>query len=399
MALLIAAAAPGLAWFFGVSEVRAVCLALAGTALATSLGTQHLALLQRRLRLGILGAIRLGALALGGAVAVAVALAGYGVWTLVVQQYVELLALAALAWRVERWRPGWPRRRVGARRLVRFGGYYALSDLMFYVAANVDKVLVGFVLGPRALGLYGQAFNLMRKPVHVVITPLTAVMLPALSRAAPDRQHHTEWLLAFSRFIALLMFPAGVGLMIVAPEAIRVIGGPRWAEAGALLAVLAGVVLVQGFVNAFGFVLASVGRVRRLALASIAIGVALSAGPAAGLYFGHRMGAPLLGTAVGYALTAIFVVFPFYLMLMLRAVGTPLRLWLDQVRGPALASAAMGLIVAGCHLLLAGLPDPLLLAIEVAAGALSYTALAQKEIRRLLSGLSEHQSAASERSL
>lgn len=60
MALLTAACAPLLVWFYGVREVGPLTVALAGTSLAAAVGTQHLALLQRHMRLGSLGAGPIG---------------------------------------------------------------------------------------------------------------------------------------------------------------------------------------------------------------------------------------------------------------------------------------------------------------------------------------------------
>ena len=384
MAVLCAACAPLLVWFYGVRELGPLAVALAGTSVAAALGTQHQALLQRKLRLGTLALLRLAALALGGTAGIAAALAEAGVWALVVQMYVELTALAVLTWTLEPWRPGFDLRGARTGGLVRFGGHYTLSSLMFYLVANVDKILVGYALGPASLALYGQAFNLMMKPVHVVMTPLTGVMLPALSRAAGDPRQYARLMLGFFRFIGLVMLPAGVGLAIVAPEAIRVLGGAKWADAGPILAVLAAAILVQGFFNALGSVFASAGRADRLAYASVVIAVVLCTAFFLGLYVGRLADEPVLGVAAGYSLTMLVIVFPPYLLFALRTVGVGCRPWLAQLRTAGAAALAMGLIVAACHWLLGhvlGWPDAALLTVEILVGVLSYALLARREIR------------------
>ncbi len=388
MAAVTALAAPLLARLYGIEELTLLTVVLAGTSVATALSTQHQALLQRKLRLGALAIVRLAALALGGAAAIAAALAGWGVWALVVQQYVELAALALLAWIVEPWRPSLTIRIEPIRKLVHFGGHYTLSSLMFYLTANADKVLVGAVLGPRALGLYSQAFGLMMKPVNVVITPLTGVMLPGLSRAAADRNQYGELMLNFFRFIALVMLPIGVGLAIVAPEAMRVLGGSQWAEAGPLLAILSIAILAQGFFNALGSVLASAGRADRLFYGSAAVAIVLCTAFVVGLELGQMLGRPLEGVALSYSLTMLLVIFPPYLLFCLRTVGVDVRRWLEQLRTSAPASLAMGLIVYACHHFFpADAPDAVLLSVEVLVGVLVYALLTRREIGRFLRGL------------
>jgi PST family polysaccharide transporter len=417
MAAAVAAAAPLAVWFYGKQMLLSLTLALAGTSIVNALGTQHQALLQRRLRLGLLALIRLGALSLGGVAGIVAALAGGGVWALVAQQYVELASLAALAWWAEPWRPCTPHapregscgtphapreamrdaEHAGVRHaerdeyeagpLVRFGGYYTLSSLMFYLVGNVDRILIGYALGEKALGLYGQARNLMMKPVGIVLTPLTGIMLPALSRAAHDRGLYERLLLGFSRFIALTMLPAAVGLAIVAPEAMRVLGGPQWADAGPVLAILALALLVQGFFDALGSVLASAGRADRLAYASIVIAIVLSASFALGLTLGRRAGEPLWGVALGYSAAMLLLVFPWYLAFALRTVGVAYRDWLGQLFPAAPAAGLMGLVVTLCHGLFGfvwRLPDPALLTIEVLVGATVYLLLVRRDIAWLL---------------
>ena len=258
---------------------------------------------------------------------------------------------------------------------------------MFYLVGNVDRILVGYTLGAAGLGLYGQARNLMMKPVGIVLTPLTSIMLPALARAAHDHRLYVRLLLGFFRFIALTMLPAAVGLAIVAPEAMRVLGGRQWAAAGPVLAILASALLVQGFFDALGSVFASAGRADRLAYASIAIALVLSASFALGFILGRRMGEPLWGVALGYSASMLLLVFPCYLTFALRTVGVAFGDWLGQLFPAAPAAGLMGLVVALCHGLLGfvwRLPDPALLAVEILVGVTVYLLLVRRDIAWLL---------------
>ncbi|RMF90780.1 MAG: lipopolysaccharide biosynthesis protein, partial [Planctomycetota bacterium] len=280
-ALAIGCSAPLLVRFYHEPRVGPVAWAMAGTTVVTALGLQHQALLQRRLRLGVLAVLRVVSQLVGGVAAVAVAWSIGGVWALITQQYAELVTLAVLAWWFEPWRPRLRLFGVGTRRLLRFGTNYTFSSLMFFLSTNIDKALIGHFFGASVLGLYGQAFNLAMKPVHTIVTPLTGIMLPALSRAQNDRAAYHRLLRSFVRFLALSLLPCGVGLALTAPEAILVLGGKEWAAAGTMLAVLAMAIPFQGVLNALGSVYASVGRADRLAIASCGVAAVLAAAFAA----------------------------------------------------------------------------------------------------------------------
>ncbi len=138
-----------MAWFYREPQVSTVLVALAATSLASAVGLQHIALLERNLRLGSAATCRLVGQGAGGVLAIALAVAGWGVWALVVQQYVELVALAALAWYLEPWRPSLVRGREPVAHTLRFGGYFTTTQIVLNLLTNADKILVGFLLGAR----------------------------------------------------------------------------------------------------------------------------------------------------------------------------------------------------------------------------------------------------------
>ncbi len=193
-----------------------VLIALAATSVASALGLQHIALFERNLRLGRAAACRLVGQGLGGVLAIVLALCGWGVWALVWQQYVELLALSPPWPGISNLgAPSAPRSGQAVGSTLRFGGYFTATQIVLNLLTNADKILVGFLLGREALGFYSQAYNVMMKPVVVLTTPLNSIMLPALSRTRHDPKNYSQIVLAFQRFLAVASFPAGVGLMIV----------------------------------------------------------------------------------------------------------------------------------------------------------------------------------------
>src|SRR5690606_20602695 len=104
-AVATALLAPALAWFYGEPRLVELTVVLAGVSIVAAAGSQHQALLERRMKLGHLAGCRVAAQLCGSIAAVITALAGGGVWALVVQQYAELTAGSLLAWLAEPWRP------------------------------------------------------------------------------------------------------------------------------------------------------------------------------------------------------------------------------------------------------------------------------------------------------
>jgi len=401
VAAAMAACAPLLAWAYRAPAVTAIALALAGTSIVAALGAQHQALLERKLQFGRLSVVRLLGQTIGSAAGIAAAVGGWGVWALVVQQYAELLVISAAAWIAQPWRPFSPLRGESIRSLIRFGGYYTASGLMFALAQNLDKILLAFFLGATKqgqamLGMYTQAFNLMMKPVYLVTSPITGVMLPALSRARHDRGAYRQLLCGFYRMVGIALLPCGVGLFLVGDDVMVVLGGDAWHQAGMILVALAPAILAAGFINIAGSVFASAGRADRLFLGSAAIALVMNVAVAGGLYLGTIAGPPQMGTALGvagaYAAALTLVVFIPYMIYCFRTVGVKTTDVLVSLAGPLLASTAMGVVVGVVRFGPFGvdsLPAAGRLAVLVAAGVVAYLFFARRELRWLIGRLTK----------
>lgn len=392
--LACVALAPLAALWYGVAEVAPLVMLLAPGVLLASMSATHQALLERNLDLARVTSVRLLGQLLGAMLAIAAAFQGWKSGALIVQQLGELLALAISTWIVHPWWPGWPRRVASARALLHFSSYYSASSLLFFAAQNIDKVLLGWWLGgtpagQALVGAYTQAYNLMMRPVYLVTTPISGVLLPALSRAAGDRALFFSLTSNAFRLAALALLPCSVGLVVVGEEAMLTLGGETWSDAALLLTILAPTIFAQGWINLCGSVLAARGRADLLCFLAFVLTLILTQAITAGYFFGTQWGPPQLGPAWGVAwgltLAIAVVLFVPYVWIAFRAAQIPPSAIFALLRRPLWSAVIMGMIVV---LVRSQLPDiwpvALRLLLLFSTGAISYTALAGPEIRRVL---------------
>jgi O-antigen/teichoic acid export membrane protein len=361
------------------SQLVYVAAALAGVTVLAALGSQHQAMLERELQFAELSSLRLGGQCVGAIAAIAVAWFGWGVWSLVLQQVVETGIISGGAWVLEPWRPGSPASGKLSGGSTRFSFFLALTNLTFHLGQNIDKWVLPFASGFALLGLYSQAFNWMMRPVYLLTTPLSSVMLPTLSRlherelAAQGnddraREAHENFEHAasvFYRLTAIILCPVSVGLAIMAPDVMLLLGGPKWLLAGWILAILSLAIAPQGLINITGSLLAARGKAASLWLASLAVTLALIVGYSVGGFCGIDIARYLLlrdfpipiefttesehaftmGVAVGFAATTLLVIATTYLPWAWRTAGLQLSsLWAVLFK-PIFASLTMGVIV------------------------------------------------------
>jgi O-antigen/teichoic acid export membrane protein len=402
-AAVTAVCGPLLAVAYDKPLLGPICLALAGATIIAALGNQHLALLERELKLREASAARLVALVAGGIAGIVFARHKGGVWALVAQQLAELSVLTIWSWMLHPWRPGWPGPAAPLRRFVAFSGSYSLSQLVNYAALNLDKVVIPLALGAagdRLLGLYSQAFNLMMRPVGVLTSPLTGVMVAGLAKARDDEATRTELARKFFRLASVGLFPCAVGLALVAPDVMLVLGGQQWSDGGKLLFCLAPSIVAQGLNNLGAYVLSAMGRAGQLLVAMLLLLVLLSQAMLAGWFFGDYLAggnqvkvglARVYGMALAQTAVVTFVWLVPYLWFCLRTakLDPPAVL---RVLVPALrASLLMWPVVWLLRLWLLQMPgiSPMVrLMVVVAIGMLTFTLLAQREVRWAIGELS-----------
>jgi PST family polysaccharide transporter len=232
LALLgIALAAPAGA-FYGNRSVEPVMAALSCGFLIRSLGLTQSAYLQRQLRFKDLAIRDLGASFAGGLAGTLAAFRGWGAWSLVVMTLVNSVASVALVWRVTSWRPRWGEMSIErARELWPYSSRILGFNGVKAIVQNSDRLVIGFLLGARAVGLYTFAFRLVVFPVRTLLGAVDAYLFPRLCRIQSDLTAVRDEYVLIMRLVLAAVIPAMVVAAFVAPQIVVGVFGQRWAPA------------------------------------------------------------------------------------------------------------------------------------------------------------------------
>lgn len=368
--MVLALGSGAIAGFFGEPAVRGVVITLALTFPLATAGTVPEGLLQRELRFGRLVAIELASVAVSSAGSVALALSGYGVWSLVVPNLVgtglrSLLLLSSSPWRP---RLGFDTKEIAG--VLGFSGSVLGFNALQYFTRNMDRVVIGRRLGTVDLGLYEYAYRLYMYPLEVITQVLIGVMFPTLASLQHDKAAMGRAFLRANGAIALVTFPMMLGLAVVAGPFVRIVLGEKWIAVIPLVQILAPLGALQSLAATPGQIFLATGN----AALRLWWAVAYTSIIVASFVIGANWG--VLGVASAYAIVMV----PIFLVafrLALGLVDTPMRALWATLSKTSVATAAMVAVVVGAELALrgAGIGDLPLLCTCVPLGAAVYGAL------------------------
>lgn len=258
VATTLALCAPLLADAFHEPALVGVLPVLAGALLLRAAGATHYGLAQRSMNFRVRTVVELLDVGVRGAVGVALALAGFGVWSLVLGYVVGALAFTVGLWGLVPWRPSWRAEREDVRASIRFGGTLTIVNLLAAVISNADYLIVGRALGSQELGLYSLGFKLPELIILNVSVVAGRVLFPAF--AAADRAGLGRAMQRSLHYTLLLCLPLAAGLAVLAEPLTLLLFGEKWRQSAEVMQVLTIYALAVTVGIPAGTVYKSIGR-------------------------------------------------------------------------------------------------------------------------------------------
>jgi PST family polysaccharide transporter len=351
---------------FGVPQVTSIILALSPTLLLGGLQTVPSALLQREMRFKLLAVTEGVQTLLVAIVTIVCAFRGAGFWSLVIGQAVGTMALTAMLVLASPFRFAYPRRR-DLHTAITFSSHMIIARMAWYVYSNADFAVVGKMLGKTALGAYSFGWTLANVPIEKVTSMFIRVTPSVLAAVREDPPALRRYLLRITEVIAVMTFPAAVGIALVANSFVLATLGEHWRGAILplrLLAIYSGVRSISPLIPP---VLAALGETRFAMRWNVIGAIIFPIGFVIASYWG------VAGVAAAWIVIHPLVLLPMY-RFVFRALELPVRDYLSALWPATSGVIVMGLAVALTHHFLLQSSTPLVRLLEMSiVGAIAYT--------------------------
>lgn len=309
--------------------------------------------------INIVSSIASASTALGGA------LAGWGVWALVLAPVAFFAARAIGMLIAARWllMPHFNFR--GAGGLARYGALMTIGSLFWFVESQADIFIAGRSFSAHELGIYSTSLFLTQIFVAKFVPPLNEVAFSAYARIQHDADAFPRAFARAARLILIAALPFYLGLAVTAAPLVEIALGRQWLSAVPIVHLLAFAMPFMTLQVLFAPACEARGRpgipIRISAYGAVILATAFLIG----VQFGPE------GLAWAW-----IVAYPIFLIVSaaqsLPTIGLkPLEL-IRAVAPPAIGAAAMALVVALVERTLPPMPALPLLAILVVTGAATY---------------------------
>jgi O-antigen/teichoic acid export membrane protein len=333
LAAVVVIAAPYLAGLGGNDAITNIVIVLAVGLVAEAAGSVQRAWFAREFefrRALIPGTLPV---ALSGISSIVLALNGFGAWSLVYGYLARTVSSTFVLWLCSDVRP-WPRfDSAVARRLLGYGSHVSYNSVLGFVNSNLDYFIIGAVLGSSALGSYTLAFTLAVLPSAMISENVATSTFPAYTRIRNDMDSLRRMFLDTSKLVTFVVVLLAIGMYLCSPSWVPFLLGEQWRPAIAVLLILIPFAITRALSYTFNPLYKAVGRpdlvwklrLIRLVLTVPVLGLAVRAG--------------VEGVAIGQGLLQVI----FLSLNAVRLTGTidlPVRRYLQELRGPVLATAA-----------------------------------------------------------
>jgi len=239
------------------------------------------------------------------AIAIVMAVLGFGVWSLVFQRVLSDLFLSIIYLFVSPWRPKMRFNTASFKKIFSFGIYTTGTQFFNYLTGNIDYLLIGKLLGAHQLGIYTLAYNMTYIVRGQIMSVVNKVFYPVYSKIQDNLALVKQDYLKVIKYNCRVIYPLMVGLIFLANPLVLIGLGEKWSESIIPMQIMAGAGLVHLLTSSNTVLLRGLGKPKLEMILSIVktLGINVPFIVLGTIYYG------IIGASVGLLISKIVIFF------------------------------------------------------------------------------------------
>jgi len=252
--------APYAASFFNSKALTPMVQVLGVIFVLSSLARVPKALLTKDMKFNRIASTQLLASIVNAIAAVTFALYLKNAWCLVWAYLIKQVLIACFFWYFSGYRPRIEFNFQLAKELLHFGKFLSGLSLLWYLAINLNNIVVGRILGTTLLGFFALASNIGNFINTHFVYLLSGVLFPAYASIQDDPQALKRVFLKTTKFVSIFSMPFSIALILLAEELVMILYGSKWMPIVPLIQLFGFMQLVVPLVACSGPVFIGCGR-------------------------------------------------------------------------------------------------------------------------------------------
>ena len=168
---------------------------------------------------------------ISGIIGIAMAVLGYGVWSIVAQSVLSALIQTFLLWVYAQWLPKMEFSIESFKNLFGFGSKLMLSGLLHTIYLNLYTLVIGKYYNAADVGYYNRANSLAQYPSTNIVGIANRVFYPALCELQADLTAFESLFHRYLRMSCFIVFPLSIGIAAIAEPLISLLLTETWLPA------------------------------------------------------------------------------------------------------------------------------------------------------------------------
>lgn len=222
-------AAPFVAEAYGLIELKWTLRALGLILFLHSANAVQTALLSRKMKFKTLFFRSMFSVPLSGAVGIAMAYWGFGVWALVSHHLVSMLVIVVFMSLDKDARFGFGFSRDSFKRIYSFSWKVMLTSMIAGFHDALRTMIIGKKYSTEDLAYYDKAYTYSAYVTLIINTSISSVLLPVFSRQQDDINQLRSMARRAAKLSAFVMFPVLLGVAATATPLVRLLLTDKWA--------------------------------------------------------------------------------------------------------------------------------------------------------------------------
>jgi teichuronic acid exporter len=165
---------------------------------------------------------------LSGAIGIVLAINGFGVWSLAIQQLSSSLIGTICLWIFSSWRPNIIFSFNSLKGMLSFGFRIFFAGLLTTVFDNIYTLVIGKLFSTSDLGLYARAKNFQELPSNTLSSFIVRVAFPVFSSIQDSPTKLKDVVKKALSMLVLVNFPMMIGLALIAHPLVLVLLTEKW---------------------------------------------------------------------------------------------------------------------------------------------------------------------------